>query len=137
MERPILRTSFNVGWFVHLRLFCPLHRKCDSPLRLTNYTLDFLKENWANEIDFVICMPHLSSRASTSGTNNSNFLQGQETTQGESIISTHHAILTSHKGTIPIANCLARPRKSSNLIELWLPRCRRCFQAEVFRSCRV
>ncbi|KAF9009052.1 Metallo-dependent phosphatase-like protein [Cyathus striatus] len=27
---------------------------CDSPLRLTNYTLDYLDENWASEIDFVI-----------------------------------------------------------------------------------
>jgi hypothetical protein len=29
--------------------------ECDSPLRLTNLTLDFLNDNWAPEIDFVIC----------------------------------------------------------------------------------
>ncbi|THV08536.1 hypothetical protein K435DRAFT_641814, partial [Dendrothele bispora CBS 962.96] len=28
---------------------------CDSPFRLTNFTLDFLEKEWANEIDFVIC----------------------------------------------------------------------------------
>ncbi|KAF7964355.1 hypothetical protein HWV62_9665, partial [Athelia sp. TMB] len=28
--------------------------ECDSPLRLTNFTLDFLEEHWASEIDFVI-----------------------------------------------------------------------------------
>ena len=28
---------------------------CDSPLRLTNLTLDFLDKNWASEIDFVVC----------------------------------------------------------------------------------
>ncbi|KAI9512181.1 Metallo-dependent phosphatase-like protein [Russula earlei] len=27
---------------------------CDSPLRLTNLTLDFLERNWASEIDFVV-----------------------------------------------------------------------------------
>lgn len=30
-------------------------RECDSPFSLTNFTLDFLKENWGDEIDFVIC----------------------------------------------------------------------------------
>jgi endopolyphosphatase len=28
---------------------------CDSPLSLTNYTLDYLNKDWASEIDFVIC----------------------------------------------------------------------------------
>ncbi|KAI0320832.1 hypothetical protein OF83DRAFT_1162184 [Amylostereum chailletii] len=28
---------------------------CDSPLRLTNFTLDFLDKHWASEIDFVVC----------------------------------------------------------------------------------
>ncbi|KAF8165337.1 endopolyphosphatase [Crassisporium funariophilum] len=28
--------------------------ECDSPFRLTNHTLDFLKDNWAHEIDFVV-----------------------------------------------------------------------------------
>ncbi|EGO01896.1 hypothetical protein SERLA73DRAFT_49578, partial [Serpula lacrymans var. lacrymans S7.3] len=28
--------------------------ECDSPLRLTNLTLDFLEKNWSAEIDFVI-----------------------------------------------------------------------------------
>ncbi|KAF9259533.1 endopolyphosphatase [Marasmius fiardii PR-910] len=27
---------------------------CDSPLRFTNYTLDFLEQKWASQIDFVI-----------------------------------------------------------------------------------
>ncbi|KAJ7433853.1 hypothetical protein B0H11DRAFT_2120644 [Mycena galericulata] len=27
---------------------------CDSPLRLTNFTLDFIEKKWASEIDFVI-----------------------------------------------------------------------------------
>ncbi|KDR83732.1 hypothetical protein GALMADRAFT_219563 [Galerina marginata CBS 339.88] len=30
------------------------YSECDSPFRLTNYTLNFLKDNWANEVDFVI-----------------------------------------------------------------------------------
>ncbi|KAH9936952.1 Metallo-dependent phosphatase-like protein [Amylocystis lapponica] len=30
------------------------YSKCDSPLTLTNYTLDFLEEEWSAEIDFVI-----------------------------------------------------------------------------------
>ncbi|KAJ6613436.1 hypothetical protein B0H10DRAFT_2165301 [Mycena sp. CBHHK59/15] len=30
------------------------HSECDSPLRLTNFTLDFLGEKWASDIDFVI-----------------------------------------------------------------------------------
>ncbi|KAF9534317.1 hypothetical protein CPB83DRAFT_866555 [Crepidotus variabilis] len=30
------------------------NKECDSPFRLTNYTLDFLNKNWADEIDFVI-----------------------------------------------------------------------------------
>jgi len=36
-------------------LISPRHRDCDSPLSLTNYTLDYLEENWVNDIDFVIC----------------------------------------------------------------------------------
>ncbi|KAJ4478099.1 endopolyphosphatase [Lentinula aciculospora] len=31
------------------------YSECDSPLTLTNYTLDFLEEHWADDIDFVIC----------------------------------------------------------------------------------
>jgi len=31
------------------------YSECDSPLRLTNLTLDFLNNNWAPEVDFVIC----------------------------------------------------------------------------------
>ncbi|KAF4619842.1 hypothetical protein D9613_005070 [Agrocybe pediades] len=30
------------------------YSECDSPFRLTNHTLDYLKDNWADEIDFVI-----------------------------------------------------------------------------------
>lgn len=30
------------------------YSECDAPFRLTNYTLDFIEENWASEIDFVI-----------------------------------------------------------------------------------
>ncbi|KAJ3985885.1 endopolyphosphatase [Lentinula detonsa] len=30
------------------------YSECDSPLTLTNYTLDFLEEHWADDIDFVI-----------------------------------------------------------------------------------
>jgi hypothetical protein len=29
--------------------------ECDSPLQLTNLTLNFLDKNWASEIDFVVC----------------------------------------------------------------------------------
>lgn len=29
--------------------------ECDSPFTLTNYTLDFLEQEWASEIDFVVC----------------------------------------------------------------------------------
>ena len=29
--------------------------ECDSPLLLTNYTLDYLEKNWADNVDFVIC----------------------------------------------------------------------------------
>ena len=35
--------------------------ECDSPLRLTNLTLDFLNDDWAPEIDFVICSSFLLS----------------------------------------------------------------------------
>jgi hypothetical protein len=28
---------------------------CDSPFRLSNFTLDHLDEKWASEIDFVVC----------------------------------------------------------------------------------
>ncbi|GLB33819.1 putative calcineurin-like phosphoesterase [Lyophyllum shimeji] len=28
--------------------------ECDSPLRLTNFTLDFLEKEWASDVDFVI-----------------------------------------------------------------------------------
>ncbi|KAG2135743.1 uncharacterized protein EDB93DRAFT_1170667 [Suillus bovinus] len=31
---------------------------CDSPFRLTNFTLDFLDEHWTSEIDFVISPRH-------------------------------------------------------------------------------
>ena len=44
-----------------LILVFPRHRDCDSPLSLTNYTLDYLEQNWVNDIDFVICaapLPH-------------------------------------------------------------------------------
>ncbi|PPQ94043.1 hypothetical protein CVT25_009891 [Psilocybe cyanescens] len=36
------------------KLFGTPYSECDSPFRLTNYTLDYLKDNWANEIDFVV-----------------------------------------------------------------------------------
>lgn len=29
--------------------------ECDAPWRLTNFTLDYLDENWADQVDFVIC----------------------------------------------------------------------------------
>ncbi|KAF8592342.1 hypothetical protein K439DRAFT_1324242, partial [Ramaria rubella] len=32
------------------------YRECDSPVRFVNLTLDYLAENWADEIDFVICI---------------------------------------------------------------------------------
>ena len=31
------------------------YRECDSPLTLTNHTLDWLDKQWSSEIDFVIC----------------------------------------------------------------------------------
>ncbi|KAI0347563.1 hypothetical protein BDW22DRAFT_1352033 [Trametopsis cervina] len=31
-----------------------LYGECDSPLILTNYTLDYLEKNWADEVDFVV-----------------------------------------------------------------------------------
>lgn len=31
------------------------YSECDSSLRLTNLTFDYLENNWADEIDFVIC----------------------------------------------------------------------------------
>ena len=38
---------------------CRLHsyitRDCDSPVTLTNFTLDYLEGHRAKEIDFVIC----------------------------------------------------------------------------------
>lgn len=30
------------------------YKECDSPLALTNFTLDYLEERWSDEIDFVI-----------------------------------------------------------------------------------
>ena len=39
-----------------LILFFPRYREdCDSPLSLTNYTLDHLEQHWVKHIDFVIC----------------------------------------------------------------------------------
>ena len=29
--------------------------ECDSPLVLTNYTLDYIDKHWADQVDFVIC----------------------------------------------------------------------------------
>ena len=43
--------------FTELRLLC---RDCDSPLTLTNYTLDYLEEHWVDYIDFVVCALRLS-----------------------------------------------------------------------------
>ena len=43
------------------RLIARLCRECDSPFRLTNFTLDYLKDNWADEIDFVVCTSSLLS----------------------------------------------------------------------------
>lgn len=54
-------------------------RECDSPLRLTNFTLDYLGDNWSDDIDFVICkllVCLLDFRSLR-------FLKGPETTQGE------------------------------------------------------
>ncbi|EIN10626.1 endopolyphosphatase [Punctularia strigosozonata HHB-11173 SS5] len=34
--------------------FGTAYSDCDSPFALTNYTMDFLDKNWADEIDFVI-----------------------------------------------------------------------------------
>lgn len=61
-------TALGDVW-LHLRVCCPddcsiyavrqlLNRRnseCDSPLVLTNYTLDYLEKQWASDIDFVIC----------------------------------------------------------------------------------
>lgn len=55
------------------------HRECDSPLRLTNFTLDYLGDNWSDDIDFVICkllVCLLDFRSLR-------FLKGPETMQGE------------------------------------------------------
>lgn len=41
---------FLIRWLMFISV-----SKCDSPLRLTNFTLDFLDEHWTSEIDFVIC----------------------------------------------------------------------------------
>lgn len=43
-----------------LILIFPCYReKCDSPLELTNYTLDHLEKHWTDHIDFVICASRL------------------------------------------------------------------------------
>jgi len=43
-----------------LILILPRYREdCDSPLTLTNYTLDHLEEHWTKHIDFVICASRL------------------------------------------------------------------------------
>ena len=34
-----------------------INSDCDSPFSLTNYTLDYLAKEWADEIDFVVCTP--------------------------------------------------------------------------------
>jgi hypothetical protein len=50
------------------------HRECDSPLALTNFTLDFLDKKWSSELDFVICSKYIlsalffSERVSKTGT---------------------------------------------------------------------
>lgn len=32
----------------------PWHSDCDTPMSLVNITFDWLKKEWANEVDFVI-----------------------------------------------------------------------------------
>ena len=43
------------GWLRRLIPISACHRDCDSPLLLTNYTLDYLEKHWVKDIDFVIC----------------------------------------------------------------------------------
>ena len=82
--------------------------ECDSPLRLTNLTLDFLNDDWAPEIDFVIC-----SSFSLSLNQSNRDKQGQAITPGGYIlhinISTN--VLTVSGDMIMIANFLELRRR--------------------------
>ena len=54
--RPRLSTPIEEWSFIYLTFLS----ECDSPFRLTNFTLDYLAKTWAHEIDFVICMRTMS-----------------------------------------------------------------------------
>jgi endopolyphosphatase len=67
---PPFFASFTTFWKYHselrcggmvfeFNLFLPYSRDCDSPLTLTNYTLDYLEEHWVKHIDFVVCTSRL------------------------------------------------------------------------------
>lgn len=59
LERLIRGSLFLIFYKSNTHQLHPVS-ECDSPLRLTNLTLDFLNDNWAHEIDFVICSSLLS-----------------------------------------------------------------------------
>jgi hypothetical protein len=76
LERLIRGSLFPILYqpIEHSRQFS----ECDSPLRLTNLTLDFLNDDWAPEIDFVIC-----SSFSLSLNQSNRDKQGQAITPGK------------------------------------------------------
>ena len=58
LERLIRGSFFPIFHRLNTHQLNPVS-ECDSPLRLTNLTLDFLNDDWALEIDFVICSSFL------------------------------------------------------------------------------
>lgn len=66
-----------------------LDSECDSPLTLTNLTLDHLHKEWAENIDFVVCTFCFYSRHRRCQWTDWVFvLQGQETVPGENLSPT-------------------------------------------------
>ncbi len=59
-------TAYSYGFLNACRHVLHASRECDSPLRLTNYTLDFLDKHWSSEIDFVVCQCAISVSVSLS-----------------------------------------------------------------------
>lgn len=58
-----MSVSFNFHRIVHCperKVFSDVYAlfgpsECDSPFALTDYTLEYIEQQWASEIDFVVC----------------------------------------------------------------------------------
>jgi len=91
----------NLRQPIHSSDVAPVIRDCDSPLRLYNLTMNWLEEEWANEVDFVICVSIVV-----------------RTWHNLWIESVHQGLATMLAMTL-IKNGHVRPRKYMNLTQWW------------------